>query len=242
MAALFGACVFERVGGVEESSVFTDPDTDLAAIGILGDFWVDVRGDHQDTHNIRRVVRDHPIALRAVRQREHITLMQLPRPIWRCDRRSPSQHDEKFVAGVVEVTPVIASWVDLPNRRAKPVACSYESPSADSTPVWNVVPDVDGVGHPTFILAGTSQGGVTTSPWAVFGNVTRARRLLPLSVGPWASLDGAGSGCHHGTVLRTAVIAASVLLVMTLSAAASDAALTRSVTIRVVVQPVTRSI
>ena len=166
MATLFGACVLERVGGAEESSVFTDPDTDLAAIGILGDFWVDVRGDHQDTHNIRRFVRDRPIPLRAARQRQHVTLIQLARPVWRCDRRSSSQHHEEFVAGVMEVTPIIASWVDLPNRRAKPIACSYEFPRADSAPVWNVVPDVGGIGHPAFILAGTRPSDVTTSPCA----------------------------------------------------------------------------
>lgn len=43
-------------------------------------------------------------------------------------------------------------------------------------------------------------------------------------------------------MLRAAVLPASVALVMALPAAASDAAATRSVTIRVLVQPVTRTI
>ena len=48
--------------------------------------------------------------------------------------------------------------------------------------------------------------------------------------------------CHDRSMLRAAVLLASVALVMALPAAASDAAATRSVTIRVLVQPVTRTI
>jgi hypothetical protein len=52
----------------------------------------------------------------------------------------------------------------------------------------------------------------------------------------------AGFSCHDRPMLRTAVLLASVSLVMALPAAAADAAAAKSVTIRVLVIPVTRSV
>ena len=42
-AALVGAGVLDRVGVFEESPGFTDPDSNLAAVGILGDIGIGVR-------------------------------------------------------------------------------------------------------------------------------------------------------------------------------------------------------
>jgi hypothetical protein len=72
--------VLDGIGDTEEAPLIADPDPDLAAIRILRDLRVDVGRDHQDSHNLGRIIRDRPIALRTMRQREHVVILSRVQP------------------------------------------------------------------------------------------------------------------------------------------------------------------
>ena len=112
----------------------------FAAIGILGDLRVDVGRDHQDSYNFSRVIRDRPIALRPTRQREHVTFVELASAFWRPDRRPSSKHNEELIAGVMEVTPVLPSGMDLPDRGTEPGPSASESARTNPAPVRDFRP------------------------------------------------------------------------------------------------------
>src|SRR4029078_10995151 len=73
---------------------------------------------------------------------------------------------------VMEVAPVVTSRVDLPNRCTEPGPRARESARTDPAPVWDVVPDVDGLGHRALSVPCTD-GSVGTVCWA------RVRECLP---------------------------------------------------------------
>src|ERR1700750_2151615 len=153
-----GPCVLDRIGEAEEAPLIANPDPDLAAIGILGDLRVDVGRDHQDSDPLGRVIRDRSIALRPTWQREHVTFVELTSAFERPDCRPSSKDHEKPIAGVMEVTPVVPSGMDLPDRGTEPGTPASESARTDPAPVRDFVPDVDGVRHrncqsPTYQLA-----------------------------------------------------------------------------------------
>src|SRR6476620_2691636 len=110
------ARVLDRIGDAEEAPLIADPDPHLAAVGILGDLRVDVGRDHQDSYDLGRVIRDRPVASRAMRQREHVAFVQLTGAFWRPDCRPPTEDDQKLIARVVAVAPVVTSGVNLPDR------------------------------------------------------------------------------------------------------------------------------
>jgi hypothetical protein len=113
--------VFDGIDAPMELPVFTSGgDADLPRLRILGHVWVGVRRDDQYAGDPVALVPDLMTALRPARQRDDISFAKLPVPVVQANSRLSAEHNEQFLAAVMEVVDELAATgLELPQRRAQ---------------------------------------------------------------------------------------------------------------------------
>jgi hypothetical protein len=195
---LFRASVLDGIDAPMELPVFTSSDdADLPRLGILRNVWVGVRRDDQHAGDPVALVPDLMTALRPARQRDDISFAKLPVPVVQANSRLSAEHNEQFIAAVMEVVDELtATGLELPQRRAqRPFAPPHQSPRADTAPVGDLLPHVarilkhvrtrESSGHaPGEPLA----SGDIPAHWPKRRFPSLSRSALPLDTRPWPEL------------------------------------------------------
>src|SRR5260221_11862013 len=113
---------------------------DLAGLGILGNVWVGVGRKHEDANYRPAGVGDRARTVRTPRQWHDVAFAQRPLAVFRPQVRLAAQHDEQFIAAVVEVEDVLRLVrLELPDRSAETGARAPEPTRARTAPIRNLI-------------------------------------------------------------------------------------------------------
>lgn len=138
--------MLDSIFDTEKPTAAPDPDADLATV-VLSDVGIGVGRDDEDAHRFVALVSDLVPSLCTAREADHVALSQLTVTVRHANSRCSAQHDEQFLARVVEVVDELSlARLKLPHRSAQ-ASGSNEPSRTDTVPVGEVIPDVIGVLH-----------------------------------------------------------------------------------------------
>src|SRR6266480_5620961 len=135
--------MLDRVRRAVDAQLAADDVTHLAGVRVLRHVRVGVRGHDEDTRRGVRLVPDSLRSCEPAREDDHVSLREDSLSSGRPERRRAAEDDEHLLAAVVQVVPVLATRLELPDRGSERAgARAVEAEGADASPVGDLVPDV----------------------------------------------------------------------------------------------------
>src|SRR6266516_2539594 len=108
--------MLDRVRRAVDAQLAADDVADLAGVRVLRHVRVGVRGHDEDTRRGVRLVPDSLCSCEPAREDDHVSLREDSLSYGRPERRRAAEDDEHLLAAVVQVVPVLATRLELPDR------------------------------------------------------------------------------------------------------------------------------